>query len=308
MKTEWPGRLRESAARATITGWNAVIEYREYRPCAELAPYVKCFWQLESTVDIGDSAPERILPDGCAEIMVHYGDRFRRAHRNGLLETQPRSFIFGQLSRHIEVGPTGRAGIIAVRFHPGGAYPFIPIPLSELTNTSIDLTTLWGAVGRELEECLLNAESTESRLALLRTFLIRKLRAESGRDRLVAECVRRIVTSRGRLGIDAVTSDLDISHRQIERKFASVVGMSPKLLSRITRFQNVFRLVNEGRVNSLTALSYEGGYYDQAHFIRDFKAFAGVNPRAYFAASNQLSEHFTEKGEEDARNLPIDSL
>ncbi|MCI0363900.1 MAG: hypothetical protein L0219_08465, partial [Phycisphaerales bacterium] len=93
------------------------MRYVEIQPSRLLQRFVECFWILEG--DDRGAAP--ILPDGCMELVIHYGDRFRRIHENGNSEIQPRAFVVGQMTGPIAIAPTGRAGILGVRFRPGGA-------------------------------------------------------------------------------------------------------------------------------------------------------------------------------------------
>lgn len=270
------------------------MTYREIRPSEILAPFVKCFWVLEAFGESGLDQKDRILPDGCMELIIHYGDLYRLSNEQGEI-VQPRSFVFGQIKSFIELSPTGVSGMIGVRFYPHGASPFLDIPIHELSDQSPDLIAIFGTAGRKLEDRILNSDNTENRIAILEEFLIKRLHASKLKspDDLVRFSVQRILKSGGMVKMDQLSSDLNIGHRQFERRFISAVGMNPKLLARIIRFQNVFRLVEQGRINSLTALSYESGYYDQAHFIRDFKSFAGVNPKLYFSQDPGLATHFT---------------
>jgi AraC-like DNA-binding protein len=98
--------------------------------------------------------------------------------------------------------------------------------------------------------------------------------------------------SKGQVTIESLSKEFNISARQLERKFSSAVGLSPKFFTRIIRFQNIFRLVQNKQINSLTMLSYESGYYDQAHFIKDFKEFSGINPRSFFNQEHDLTDLF----------------
>ena len=106
------------------------IRFREYPFHPTLAPFVKCIWSMESDRPIYEAPRERILPDSCVELVVHFGDPFRSHFANGASDLQPRSFVAGQMKNFLEIEPAGRMGLIAVRFHARGAYLFLPAPLS----------------------------------------------------------------------------------------------------------------------------------------------------------------------------------
>lgn len=266
------------------------MNYCEFIPPAPLSGLVKCIWVLESEEVHPEPVKEKILPDGCAELIFHYGDHFRQ-FTTAAAEIQPRSFVFGQIRQFIEIGPTGKTGIIAVRFFPNGLGAFMGMPVFELSNRAIGIADVFGANGIELEERIMLARGTQERIHILCEFLIRCLKRKNKPDHL-GHVVNYIVQNKGRIDIESLSSQFNISPRQLERKFMTSVGMSPKALSKIIRFQNTFRLLQEGRINSLTALAYEGGYYDQAHFIRDFREFSGINPRDYFSLENTFSGYF----------------
>jgi AraC-like DNA-binding protein len=238
---------------------------------------------------------DKILPDGCMELIFHYGDLFRQ-YREENVETQPRSFVYGQITQFIEIGPTGKTGVIAVRFYPNGAEPFLQIPMNELTNRAISIFDLFGRQGLELEERIVTAAGNGQRILILQNFLIDRLRTYNRCDFVIADSIKRMLQLQGKVNVESLSRRFNISARHLERKFVSTVGLNPKLLSRIIRFQNIFKLLQNGQIDSLTALAHESGYYDQAHFIRDFKHFSGINPKMFLNQEHRFSDHFIDKG------------
>src|SRR5262249_41063821 len=122
------------------------MKYEEHAPPLELRGFVECIWTLSGTVDVGAVEPERVLPDGCMELIFHRGDPFRRS-TDPLLgpEIQPRAFVVGQMMEPVFLVPSNRVSVIAVRFHPGGASAFFQMPIRELTGRFISLGEVWGA-------------------------------------------------------------------------------------------------------------------------------------------------------------------
>jgi len=270
------------------------MNYNTYAPDPRLARYIKYYWALESGGSAGSSASERIFPDGCIEMIFHYGDLFRKYDSNP--ETsflQPRSFVHGQIKKYITIEPTGEIGIFSVRFHPTGLQPFINIYTKELTGQNICLQDIWGRDGGELEDRVLNASSNPERIAMIETFLLSRLKVTE--NKIIEHCVTSIRHSNGSRTIEQLAGDLNIGRRHLERTFVSSVGLSPKLLSRIVRFQNTIQLIHQKQFSSLTFLAYDGGFYDQAHFIKDFKEFTGLNPKAYFSENLELAKYFANE-------------
>lgn len=268
------------------------MQYKEIRPCKILTPYVKCLWILEDEAR-AEKRMEKVLPDACPELIIHYGDKFRIKDKNGKARTQPRSFVFGPLTKYIEIGPAGRTGVISARFYPGGAAAFLPVPVCAITNQYVSLRSLFGKKGGELEKEICSAGSFSERKTILENFLIRLLPAKQPAASIIPyELNNRIVNKSEPVKIEYLSRELNLGRRHLERKFSKEVGMTPKTLVKIIRFQNVFRILQQKAPSSLTELTYEAGYYDQSHFTRDFKAFSGLTPKEYFKDDAILTRLF----------------
>jgi transcriptional regulator GlxA family with amidase domain len=111
-------------------------------------------------------------------------------------------------------------------------------------------------------------------------------------DSTTKSCVDLILQSKGQVMVTELAGRMNITRRNMERKFISLIGMSPKQLSRVTRLQATIKMLQENRFTSLTSLAYENGYYDQAHFIKDFKDFTGISPKAFYAGNLQMAMFF----------------
>lgn len=264
------------------------MNYQLYSPSPALSGFIKCYWSLE-----GEELPgpqQRVFPDGCVELIFHYGDLFTKYH-SGKPFLQPRSFIHGQLTRYIEIGGNGKIGIFSVRFYPTGLRPFIRINAGEINDDNICITDIWNAEGRELEDRMANAINNEQRIKIIERFLLKQL--EPGSGSLVNRSIALIDQQNGIINIDVLSSRLNIGRRHFERQFIAAVGLSPKQYARIARFQHILSLAEQKRYNSLTDLAYAGDFYDQAHFIRDFRAFTGFSPKQYFAEHLPLVKFFS---------------
>jgi len=271
------------------------MRYRTFPPSPRLARYLECFWTLESQEKTSIASPERILPDGCVELIFNLADLFKRYHFDGAMEMQPRTIIAGQMQHHALIEPAGRVKLFGVRFHPGGAYRFLHFPLSELTNKIISFDDVWSRFGKELAEKIEASRSVRERINLIEKAFISRLDQRLEDNERIDAVVRMIVERDGLISIDRLQKNLGISDRHLERKFKSLVGISPKFFCRILRFQKVFQEVALHRKLGWSFIASECGYYDQAHFIRDFKEFSGQNPSAFFGEDHEMSEHFTRK-------------
>lgn len=267
------------------------MDYRTYETPEALNGFVKCFWTLE-----GDAASalarQRIVPDGCMEMIFHYGDLYRQYNADGSYEVQPRSFVFGQITEALDIASTGATGIFAARFHPGGFIPFATIPLSAMENRAVPLEELFGVSGVQLEKEIMQAVDTPGRIKIVTGFLGQKLDAPEAIDRAVQSGVSVLLQLNGQVSVDKLSRQININRRQLERRFAAAIGLSPKQLAKIMRLQATLKLLLSGQYSSLTELAYEGDYYDQAHFIKDFKEFTGMSPGKFYAGNLKLSAFF----------------
>ncbi len=267
------------------------MNYQTFEPSPDLANFIKFYWTLENPKE---RSPEKqtIIPDGCMEMIFHYGDLYRQYFENDNSKIQPKSFVIGQLTRPLEIEPTGVTGIFSVRFHPDGFLPFATIPIKEMENTAFPLNQLFGNNGLEIEESILKARSTSERIKLIEKFLLNRLTASETVDRIVKATVDTILTANGQLSVAELSKQTNINRRQLERKFSSTIGLSPKQLSKTIRLQATLKLLLSKKFTNLTALAYEGEYYDQAHFIKDFKELTGFTPKEFYGNNLKMTSLF----------------
>lgn len=269
------------------------MSYKTYTPGRDLEAFVKCYWTLEMPKET-EPERQRIVPDGCMEMIFHHGDFYRQHRSDGGSFIQPKCFVFGQITEPLEIEATGATGIFAVRFHPEGFTPFATVSLKDMENRPVPLDELFADDGVTLAEEVLASETTEERISKVEEFLLAKLVSRESVDRITKESLELIFELNGQLSVDDLSGQLSIHRRQLERKFAAVIGLSPKQLSKIIRLQATLRMIANNRFTSLTAAAYEGNYYDQAHFIKDFKEFTGMSPKQFYANNLKMSMLFLD--------------
>jgi AraC-like DNA-binding protein len=269
------------------------MHYRETPPLPPLARYIECVWTLESDSFSPSAPPERILPDGCVELILNFGAAFAEHNPDGTGRTQPTRFLVGQMTGPVLIAPTGTVELMGIRFHPGGTSPFFRLPMHELTDTWVELGALSSKLEQELTTGVEELPSISQKVAAVQQRLVSQIRVKRN-DSLPLDLAGKIVARRGLVSLDELVADSGLSSRQLERRFLQEVGIGPKLLSRILRFQQVFRAVERDDVQ-WAPIAVECGYYDQSHLIRDFQQFARQSPAILFAQQSQLTESFTRK-------------
>jgi AraC-like DNA-binding protein len=267
------------------------MNYQTFEPGEDLITFVKCYWTLEAPEDPN---PQRqtIVADGCMEMIFHYGDLYKQYLTNDNSIIQPRCFVVGQLTQPLKIEPIGETGIFAVRFHPGGFMPFATIPIKEMENKAVSLEALFNEDGQQIAQKILQANTTLERIELIEEFLINRLASSNTVDRIIRSTVETILTANGQIPVDELTKQININRRQLERKFSSAIGLSPKQLSKTIRLQATLKMMVNKQFTSLTALASEGEYYDQAHFIKDFKEFTGLTPKEFYSENLKMTSLF----------------
>lgn len=257
------------------------MTYQTFLPHTDIAFLVKCYWSLEVLAE-ADAQKQRIVPDGCMEMIFILGDDIRRYTRDNEFIIQPRAIVVGQITEPFVIQPTGYVHCFAARFYPYGFANLVDRPVKDLANKETPIADLFGEkVARKLEEQMIAATSNEERIKIMEAFLFDRFSKKSTIDCIVKNTIDALLAAKGSTPINALLENNQAKRRQLERKFNKQVGLSPKQLGKIIRLQAALKLLLNRQSESLTSVAYESGYFDQAHFIKDFKDFTGINPKAF---------------------------
>jgi AraC-like DNA-binding protein len=261
------------------------MRYREWAPPPGLQDQVEAVWALSGRADSSGEL-QRILPDGCAELILNFGDPV--IQETGGPRVQPALMFVGQITGPLDIRPTGRVDLLGIRFRPGGAAALTAVPQYELVDRSVPLADIARNAADRLEQTFDVDDLTE-----------RASRA-TGALEASLECRRTVVTDSadaivrmwGMIPVGVLAAGAGMGARQLERRFLDEVGMTPKRLARISRFQRVFHAMDREPVG-WTRVAVECGYYDSSHLVRDFREFAGEAPSRAVGAGDELTLAFT---------------
>lgn len=277
------------------------MRYVEYPPHPSLAAHVRCFWLMEDDDPACAARIERIIPDGCIEIIIHYASTFRDPHDADNRARVHRTIVAGQITRCLHLQPTGPIGMVGIRFEPGGAAAFLGLPMDELSDRIAPLDAAWGPFAAELEDSVRAARTDHERIRLLQHAMMSLARHAADRlDNVIAACVSHASATGGTVPVDELVTLSGMSGRQLERRFLRVVGLTPKFLCRIMRFRRVFDIIEHSGAIDWRSAALACGYYDQAHLIRDFKAFADRSPAAFIADAEGIARCLTLRPDQTA--------
>ncbi|HMG33234.1 MAG TPA: helix-turn-helix domain-containing protein [Blastocatellia bacterium] len=262
-----------------------------YKPTPPLSKFVDIFWLYEGYEP--ERRTERILPTGTLELAINLRQneqRFYDAERPENCTRLSGAIVSGASGRGFTPDTPEEALMIGVHFKPGGAFPFLGLPAGDLADTHVDLETLWGASAGRLRERLCEARTSAERFQLLQEALLSRLC--SGVEQHYAVSAALKIFGNGQAGprVRDAAKYLGLSQRRFIQVFKAEVGMTPKLFSRIQRFQRTRTFIQHNPTINCADLAVDLGYFDQSHLIREFLEFSGLSPSDYI---NRF-KHFTE--------------
>ena len=265
---------------------SAPASYREYMPSAKLRPFVECLWTRDSVGPRGPSGgsrlpePEpvhRVLPDGCIDVVLGFSGRADEPESAMAVGTMTRALV-------LDAG-TSPECFVGVRFRPGKASAFLSVPASELTDLRVPIDELWRDAVEVRDALAVSADAVERVRALERVLASRVSPDAVAAHHDVDEAIRRIVEAGGSLGITRLAPALGVTRQHLARRFAQLVGVSPKTFARVVRLGRVLdraRAVPAGEGINWSALALELGFYDQAHLVDEFRELTGVTPTSWY--------------------------
>jgi AraC-like DNA-binding protein len=279
----------DAPGSVSIRDWQSLFEAQEsfmlfasQVPSPPLDEFIENFWFYEEL-----DAPyprERILPNGTFELIFNLCDTPRllfSRDESGRAQEFRRAWFSGAHTEYIVVDVVSSTSLLGAHFRPGGAALFLGLPADELRDRVVELDELWGSSANDLRNALGEAHRPADKFRIFERFLARRALPGVPGDPLIRHALRRFRASSDLATIDEVARELGLSHKHFIARFRAAVGLPPKRFCRIQRFQQVLQQIERRGTIVWADLAAGCGYYDQAHFIRDFQDFAGLNPSAY---------------------------
>jgi AraC-like DNA-binding protein len=260
------------------------MRYYTIQPTGFIASLVRCFWVLKS-----DAAyTHHSLADGCAEMVFHYDGIFDEIKKDGIREESFAAGLQGPTQHSSRYTIDHGFSMFGVYLYPFAIPQLFSMPATELVNQFPDMVSLLGNKGKELEERILTATNNRERIEIITDFFEKQLVKNKMSEHPVFQSISSIIQTNGLMRVEALSAQHFVSTRQFERKFKEFTGFPPKLFSRIVRFHSALK--EYGNMNkSLTDIAFDCGYYDQSHFISDFKEFSGLHPKLYFSGKSEAT-------------------
>lgn len=255
-----------------------------HEPAAPLRAFVEHLWLFS---DVPPHARERIVPSGTCELVINLENDEIRIYDSPEADDGRRfsgALLSGAYGKFFVIDTQVHASMIGVHFKPGGARPFLGGRVDELADTHVDLDAIWGAAAKTLRQRLCEAPTPEARFELLERALIRRLCDTSTQRSRVRYAIERL---RNGTTVAATADEVGLCHRRFIQVFSAEVGMTPKVFSRVQRFQRALSLMKSERSPSWAELALRSGYFDQSHMIRELVALSGLTPSQYFCQTSE---------------------
>ena len=268
--------------------------YQEMLPCVALRPYVNCFWMIHSVNPL--STQDRTFPDGCQEICFNIDTTVLRDDGKGFA-ANPAVELIGQMTRPYDIVTQGKNLHFGVKFYPHSFSRFTKESIYDLRDRSIDLRDLMGPQFLDIIDKVFEKPTFARFIECMECFFLNVLSLKNPNEKayaMVSHAVQTLMRMKNHTKIEFLADLVGIGERSLQNMFKHHVGLGPKLLIKMIRFQRTFPYLKNHRY-SLTDIAHLCGYYDQAHFTHEFKTFTGVYPSKFRATDYPLNQFFLDE-------------
>lgn len=257
------------------------MELRIHTPSGPLSRYI------DNIVYYEDYRVEynafKLLPDGSIYIILDMEDAPKKLFYDETLtryQECSKHFVSGQ-HKHFLYRDAQCSSMMVVKFLIGGAYPFFDFPVSTLNNKVMQLENFYGSSIADVREEILNEKDIDKKIGIMERFLLDRMKDEMVAAGPLAVALKQIQEDPDNTTTKSLAEKAGITSKHLIDLFHRKVGLTPKALIRIFRFQRVISRIEDENKIDWTKMAYECGYYDQAHFIKDFYEFSGLRPSEY---------------------------
>src|SRR5262249_4703116 len=262
-----------------------------YKPEPPLSKFIDSFWLYEGYEP--QHKTERILPTGTLELAINLRQnelRFYDGESPGNCSHLSGAIVSGAFGRGFAPDSPEQAFIIGVHFKPGGAFPFLGLPAGPLADTHVERSPLWGPSSGRLRERLCEARTSAERFQSVQDALLSRLCHGVEQHYAVSAALEMFAKNQARPRVREAAKYLGLSQRRFIQVFKAEVGITPKLFSRIQRFQQTRTFIQHNPTINWADLAVDLGYFDQSHLIREFLEFSGLSPTDYINRHKRLIE------------------
>lgn len=257
------------------------MNYKEFKPTGILRDFIQSYFICET--ETGVLSEDKVFASGCLEIMFNLGTTSKRFSINNNLVTEPDIQLWGQVLKPMAIKSFGKHSMLGIRFFPHSAACFFNESMEQFNDGVFDLEDVIGNAVKQLHEQLLASGTITRKIELIESFLIKRLQLfdkKSTKLSLISSVMHDLQRDDTIVNIEVMASRYGISARYLQKLFLHYSGLTPHLFRKINRFRKSLYLVSSNN-GSLTTIAHHCGYFDQSHFIKDFKKFTGTLPSCF---------------------------
>lgn len=244
------------------------FQLKRYVPSGDIGFFVKHFWVVSWDLSGMNPYSQDVVPNPCVNWVVEHD----------------KTAIYGIAKYKYSKLLQGKGRVFGAKFKPGAFYPFVNATVSSLTGSSIDVRTVFGADAQTMAHEILAQEEEEAMVELAERIIRPKLPERDENIEVINRMIDRIAEDREITKVDDICERAGVNKRKLQRLFDQYVGVNPKWVIKLYRLQNAAATIDNGEHHDWLQLSIDLGYYDQSHFIKDFKSIIGKTPDEYTRA------------------------
>ncbi|MCA0756557.1 AraC family transcriptional regulator [Paenibacillus sp. N4] len=241
------------------------FQLTRHAPSGPLSPFVKHYWIVSWNLEGQPPYCQDVVPNPCVNLVMEEG----------------KSGIYGAACSKYTQRLEGKGQVFGIKFRPGGFYPFLGSELSGLKGGALPLEAVFGAGAAPYGQAISQSPEAAARIALTEALLLERLPANDDNISEINRIIDYITEDPGLTRVEQLCERFGMNKRRLQRLFSRYVGVTPKWVIRLYRLQNAAEALEGGLQHDLAKLSVELGYYDQSHFIKDFKSIIGKTPDEY---------------------------
>lgn len=257
------------------------MEFKKFLPSATLKPYIRHYYIFKSDTDT--VFEDVVFPSGDMEVIFNLGSGSWEYLLDDGFKKTPKIELWGQITKPLSIRSAGKHVMLGIKFYTHSASYFFNDQMGVFNDNITDLQDVIGRVAQTLHQRLLETDGEQNRIDLLETFLLKRLSTHEKKSfhiNKVADILDSILKDASGSNITNIASRHNITTRYLQRLLHQHTGLSPKSYDKINRFQQSLKMISKND-QPFTSIAYACGYFDQSHFIRDFKSFTGLTPSSY---------------------------
>lgn len=270
------------------------MQFHHIEPHFLLKKYIEKMWLFESSGKMPFDDMKLVVPNGNIKLTVSYQNGIIAAVNGNTFTSKEHDItLTGMIDVPVilDVDEDVATETIGIEFSPQGAYRFFHFTLNEVQNKIYSLSDVLGEIGKQLVEQMNNTTLPQQKIVVLQQFLLNQLSLQN-EDLIFEYCIEKILSSKGRITIKELEKKTGYSSRWLNMKFNDKLGVSPKNLCSIIRFKQYYSAFIGGNEKSFFRKDFYEFYYDQSHFIKDFKRFTGLPPTKFEKQTNNFGESY----------------